>query len=803
MTQQPYLAHIAPDDREQTVEEHCQNAAKIAEEALLPIGLGKTAYLAGLLHDTGKFKEEFTVYLQKAVREENAVRGSVNHTFAGVRYLLEQWHGAGEEFVESDLTAELLAYAVGGHHGLFDCIDPNRKCGFFYRETKEGIGYEESIGNFLRFCADKQSLDDLFEQSVREITPILGKISQLPQSNVLADEEVMFYIGLLARMLLSAVIEGDRTDTAAFMSKTARPQYPKDMRPIWGERLAFLEQKLSEFPHEKPIDRARQTISETCAAAGMQPGEIFRLNVPTGGGKTLSGLRFALVHGKRWNKSRIIFTSPLLSILDQNAEIIRSYVGDDSLILEFHSNMAEPEETPERLQELELLAEDFRAPIVITTLVQLLNTCFSGKTGAIRRFQALCNSIIVIDEVQTVPGKMLTLFNLAVNFLSEVCGATVVLCSATQPCLEQTCHPLWKKPAEIVPWDPLLWNTFKRTEIQNAGTARLEEIPELVESALRECSSLLVVCNTKAEAAFLFEALKDTETLCFHLSAAMCMAHRRQTLSRLQTALEDDDPLRPKVVCISTQVIEAGVDISFQQVIRFSAGMDSVVQSAGRCNRHAEQKSPAPVRIVQCADERLRFLADITRGQTATNSLLAVFQKRPQEFHGDLASDEAIAYYYRRLYREMNPGFQDDMTAEHGTIYSLLADNPRYADRNCAQVDSFFLRQAFQTAGHLFQVFDEDTTEVLVPYGKGCELRETLLTQLQDYGPKDWETIGQCLREAKGYSISVYHYQWEQLQQLGAVTSLLENSIHILSDGFYDDQTGFSIQTGISGFQEV
>lgn len=800
---QTFLAHIAADGREQTVEAHCRNTAEIAAKALLPIGLSKTAFLAGLLHDAGKFKKKFTEYLREAVNGENAIRGSINHTFAGVRYLLEQWHTETDEFGYSDVTAELLAYAVGGHHGLFDCIGPNRKSGFFHRQAKEGIDYEESVRNYLKYCADKKTLGGLFLEAVQEVTPILDRIAQIPCKDALADEETMFYIGFLARMLLSGVIEGDRADTAAFMNGAISPKYPEDMRPIWEERLTFLEHKLSKFSHEKPIDQARRAISEACASAAVNSGGVYRLNVPTGGGKTLSSLRFALAHGKKWNKSRIIFTSPLLAILDQNAEIIRNYVGDDSLILEVHSNMGEPDETPERLRELDLLAENFNSPIVITTLVQLLNACFSGKTSSIRRFHALCNSVIVIDEVQTVPSKMLTLFNLAVNFLSEICGATVVLCSATQPCLENTFHSLSKKPIDIVPWSVSLWNVFKRTEIQNAGTARLEEIPRIVQAVLEECSSLLVVCNTKTEAAFLFEALDHTQHLCFHLSAAMCMEHRRQTLHRLQEALDDHSASRPKVVCISTQVIEAGVDISFQQVIRFSAGMDSVVQAAGRCNRHAEQNIPAPVRVIRCAGEQLRFLDDITRGQTATNSLLEAFAKRPQDFHCDLSSDEAINYYYRRLYKEMDPGFQDDMTPEHGSIYGLLADNPKYADRNCSQVDKFFLRQAFQTAGRLFQVFDEDTTEILVPYGKGRTLREALLKELQGYSPRNWEAIGQWLRDAKGYSISVYHYQWEQLQQLGAVTSLLDDSIHILSDGFYDEQTGFSIQAGRNGFQEV
>lgn len=204
-----------------------------------------------------------------------------------------------------------------------------------------------------------------------------------------------------------------------------------------------------------------------------------------------------MTHAAKWNCSRIIFTAPLLSILDQNAQVIRDYIGDDALILEHHSNLAEPKETPERLQELELLTASWSAPIIITTLVQLLNTCFSGRTSAIRRFHALCGSVIVIDEVQTVPGKMLTLFNLAINFLSEVCGATIVLCSATQPCLEAADHPLHRQPVDLVPQQKALWDVFKRTDIQNAGCAKLEELSQIVTEVLSSCDSLLVVCNTK------------------------------------------------------------------------------------------------------------------------------------------------------------------------------------------------------------------------------------------------------------------------------------------------------------------
>ena len=306
------------------------------------------------------------------------------------------------------------------------------------------------------------------------------------------------------------------------------------------------------------------------------------------------------------------------------------------------------------------------------------------------------------------------------------------------------------------------------------------------------------------EAAFLFESLQAANCRCFHLSAAMCVQHRRETLQALQSALDKPSAdNRQKVVCVSTQVIEAGVDISFQRVIRLSAGMDSVVQAAGRCNRHAEQKKPAPVRLIRCTDERLRGLDDIVRGQNATTALLTAFSQTPEAFRHDLSSEEAIRFYYRRLYAEMEPGFQDDQTPAHGSLYHLLADNPRYADANCKQGQRYFLRQAFRLAGGLFQVFDEDTGALLVPYGRGRELQNTLRNAAQVYGQKDWAVIRGCIDEAKGYCVSVYRYQLERLEALGAVTSLFDGGVLLLSDCFYNERTGFSLEAGTRDFQEV
>lgn len=794
------VAHIRGDGKIQSLKEHCTNTAEYAQRVLDGIGLEKTAYLAGLLHDMGKAKQEFAQYLLAAAEGKEPVRGSVNHTFAAVHFLMDRWHQADEDEYP-EITAELVAAAVGSHHGLFDCIDAQRNNGFLYRQSKENIGYEESLERYLLECASIEELDELFKGAVIEITAAIGKLSAMlnPEDNE-CEKEFGFYTGLFARMLTSAVIEGDRRDTAEFMDAVEFPVEEKDLEHFWKRLLVYMEGRLDQLPKQKSIDQARRDISDTCARAAYRPGGVYRLNVPTGGGKTLSALRYALTHAAVHRKKRIIFTSPLLSILEQNAKVIRDYVGDDAIILEHHSNVIQEQDGSENMERLDLWTQTWDAPIVITTLVQLLNTCFSGKTGAIRRFHSLCNSIIVIDEVQTVPGKLLTQFNLTVNFLSEICGATIVLCSATQPEFGKVNHPLLQKPQELVPWQEELWKPFRRTQIMNSGSKRKEEIPELVEQALVDCRSLLVVCNTKRDAKYLFENLPDCRK--FYLSADMCTKHRRNTLNALKEALHQTEG-QEKLVCISTQVIEAGVDISFQRVIRLLAGMDSVVQAAGRCNRHGEQPDLAEVLVVDCTNEDLSSLPEIKIAKEASGSLLVAFSQNPEKFCQNLADNRAIAYYYQKLYGKMEGKYQDNILPEHGTMFDLLSVNETYADANCESAEHFFLRQAFRLAGEQFHVFDEDTTELLVPYGAGSRIREQLLEQDRLYGEKDWGNIERLCREAREYCVSVYRHQWTNLQEQGAVTTLLNGRIHVLSDGYYDEYTGFSPKKGLTGFQEV
>ncbi len=783
-----YLAHIRRDsfghvDAVQTVGEHCHSTAKYAAQSLESVSLSASGYLAGLLHDMGKYTEDFQNYLVN----QTGKRGSVNHTFAGVRFLLEHFFRENAEDF-SAIASELLALAVGEHHGLFDCVDEHGKSGFQYRREKEGIAYEEAVENFLRYCAGQEELDRQFHEAQAELTSILKRILSMTGDEVCDeryDQETAFYSGLLARLLLSAVIEGDRRDTAEFMRGTV---FPAELRGealdrLWYIHLRQMEDRLAQLPQDFPIDRARRTISDQCRQAAERSCGVFRLNVPTGGGKTLSGLRFALAHAHRHRKQRIIFTSPLLSILEQNAAVIRDYIQDDSLILEHHSNLVHTEENGRQLDEKELLVENWDSPIIITTLVQLLNTMFSGKTTAIRRFHSLCNSIIIIDEVQTVPSKMLSLFSLAMNFLSEVCGVTIVLCSATQPCTEQIEHPLHGPIPEMVPYESTLWEAFRRTNIQDAGTMSLEQIADFALDKLESVGSLLIVCNKKDQAESLYHLLQDGDFALFSLSAAMCTAHRRIVLDELRTTLKQSGQ---KVVCVSTQVIEAGVDISFGCVVRFACGMDSVVQAAGRCNRGGEAGAGvlAPVYLVQCQKESLAYLPDIRIGQGATQGLLGEFALHPETYDNRLDSNEAIGYYYRTLYHRQPHGHHDyGVKGRPSSLFSLLSLNDDYAEEQ-----PYYFRQAFRLAGSLFQVFEENTTDVVVPYGSGTELIQDLNSERAERDPVYLQRL---LEEAKPYTISLYQYQIERLNFEYALIPLQGGALGL--SGHYNEQTGFFI----------
>lgn len=785
-----YPAHIRKVDGKkyiQTVEEHCHGVAEIAAELLRDIGLGKTAYLGGMVHDLGKFSENFKNYIEKAADGEKFQRGSVNHTFAGVRFLLEK-HSDEQLSGFSDIVLEILAYAVGAHHGLFDCVDDNNNNGFTKRIQKEGIDYLNAAQQFLKICCSEQDIEDLLKQSEKEFFPVFNEIEKLADNAdaKIQNTQITFYIGFLARLILSAIIEADRSDTSQFMNGYSEKTV-KNISEIWINCIKNVEQKLSTMPLDKPINKTRAQISALCAEAGNLESGIYRLNLPTGAGKTLTSLRYALHHALAHNKKRIIFTMPLLSIIEQNAGIIHDYIGNEELILEHHSNIVETDENDE-LDKRELLVESWDVPIIITTMVQLLNTLFAGKTANIRRMQALCNSIIVIDEVQTVPDKMLSLFNLALNFLAKICNATIILCSATQPCFEKTMYPLDKSVKDLITLTKEQETVFKRVRLEYKGEMDCEELADFAAGILEENNSLLLVCNTKNEAAVMFNLLcsKIKDVKAFHISAGMCTAHRKETIKEMQEALENK---QQKVFCVSTQVIEAGVDVSFARVIRLLAGMDNIVQATGRENRNREFDGLAPGYIVRLKGEFLKGLSEIEDAKNAAADLLVKYKNNPQIYDDDLMSAKAVNEYYKSLYENVKSGYHDFyIESVRDSILNLMSCNENVDSGKIPEYNKYFMHQALKTAGGLFTVFDESSIDIIVPYDRGTEIIQKIFA----VGDKDYEKLKSILKEAKLYTVSLFKYQKIKLEEQGALIFVPSAGVYILQDGYYDELTGLN-----------
>ncbi len=797
-----YYAHISEGGRKQTVEAHLRSVASLTSEALSGIGLSSLGYLTGLVHDIGKYTTAFQSYLCRATAGEYVKRGSVNHTFAGTVFLWERFHGSTNSY--GRLVCELMCCAAGSHHGLFDCLSPDGKSGFLQRLSKnrDELMYDEALQAFLSQCATESETDALFSAAVCEMQAAFPTITS-------------FKISVLERMLTSALIDADRTDTAAFMS--GKRETAPSLRSILPIAYRSVESAIGELQAKSEADeairKARGVISGLCLRFAEKPVGIYRLNVPTGAGKTAACLRYALASAlHKENIRHIFYIAPLLTVLEQNADEIRRFVGERSWVLEHHSNVVFDRNRADELALYELLAERWDAPVIVTTLVQLLNTFFSSKTSCVRRMNALCNSILIIDEVQSLPIKTISLFNGVIDFLAKHCGTTVILCSATQPGLEDKCIGLrLDKAQDMVPFDHALWEPFKRVNVIDARTQfgmTEEELAMLAENKAKAFGSVLIICNTRKSAAKVYSAVKaavDSSVCVKHLSASMCRMHRKQCLDELIGRLSSENG--EATVCVSTQLIEAGVDISFGCVIRTLAGLDSIVQSAGRCNRHGELKRAGKAElgqliIVNSRNENTSFLKEIKHAQNASTVLLDDYMHDPGRYDGELFGEKAVNAYYSQLYLETNAA------ADHSTEYpihtengvttalALLSKNEKsqmLAPEEARRLKAI-MHQAFKTVGDGFEVFDESSSAVIVPYDETAVDMINALCLCNSH--TDMKRAEALIQQAKPYTVTVYDGMKRKLEEAGALLTCCDGSVITVNPtmaAFYDRELGLTI----------
>ncbi|MCM1334762.1 MAG: CRISPR-associated helicase Cas3' [Bacteroides sp.] len=773
-----FTAHVdkADKQRKQSVAEHTLGTAEKAARYAEKLGLSNTARLQGLLHDTGKLCGDFDAYINGV---NDIRRGGIDHAFAGAKYLSEI---ASESDLSSVRTvAGYISRTVISHHGLHDWLYEDGKS-YLDERVSKNERYDEILQNTSGLFS-RAEIAELLERAASEYKKFHKKISLLSEGA----QEFLFYGGLFERLLQSLLIDADRTDTADFMLGRTT-EHVSDPKRVWETAEINLEKKYEGFAKKTDRISARRTkIADGCLNFAGRDVGVCRLIVPTGGGKTLSSLRFAVEHCRRTGKKRIFYIAPFMSILEQNSDIIKEIVGEENF-LEHYSDFALSVDDKEELNEYELRAEKWDTPVVSTTLVQFLNTIYSSGIASVRRFHCLTDAVIIIDEVQAVPLKCVNLFNLAVNFLSEICGSTIVLCTATQPALGKTPFSVrFRDGAEMNPDYEEDLEVFRRVElISECRTSgyTYEEAAAFCAEKFEENGDLLVVVNTKSAAAKLYGLLKsrfENAAEILHLSTGMCPAHRRAALKRVCGELESKRP----VICVTTQLIEAGVDISFRCVVRSLAGLDNAAQAAGRCNRNGEDPLRAAY-IINLSEEKLGSLREIARRQSAAFSVIesGVFK--------ELLGTSAMDRYFEKFYREQEEtlSYPTEADGVKTTLVELLSLNGQRNSRGGRMEKSERIgTQSFKTAGNKFNVIDKDkvTEDIVVPYDHDArKLIDELNSELTPP-----ETI-EKLRRAKKYTISVYSNQLTRLAENHAVYRLSCGAF-ALSEQYYDS-TGIGLK---------
>jgi CRISPR-associated endonuclease/helicase Cas3 len=727
-----YYAHTLegkPQAEWQKLEDHLKNVAKLAREFAEPFGGGDWAYIAGLLHDIGKCSEEFQNMLINSADNNTSMEtkmGHPDHSTAGAQKANRLYtNGFGK----------LLAYAISGHHtGLLDGKS-NEAC-LFDRLKKNIHDFSSCLSDLLKFDVNIDSLPFI---------PAKGN-----------NERIAFQIQFFVRMLFSCLVDADFLDTEAFMNKnkfSLRGNYSEIF-----EMKYKLDNKLKELTSSEPdtpINRYRKGILQQCiTAADWSPG-LFSLTVPTGGGKTFSSLAFAIKHALRYGMKRIIYVIPYTSIIEQNAGIFREVFGDNAVI-EHHSNV----EISNDNYITQLAIENWDAPLIVTTNVQFFESLFQSKTSRCRKIHNISNSVIILDEAQMLPIHLLKPCLETLRELTNSYKATIVLCTATQPALLKNDEFLYglENVREIISNPIELYNNFKRVEI-----IRLPENKQYINDfelikKIQKHKQVLCVVNTRRHARKLYEQIEDKEGL-FHLSALMCPAHRSEVIKNIKITLKNNKKCR----VISTQLIEAGVDIDFPVVFRSAAGIDSIAQSAGRCNREGKLSQG---KVFVFYPEKTPPVGYLRQGIDEAN---AVMRK-----YNDILSIEAVNEYFRNLY----------------WINEDKLDKEKILERFLEGIDA--LNFPFKEITKLFKIIDNNMESIIIPYNADAK---KIIKQLR-YA----ETTKNLARKTQRFGVQIYQQILRKLEGI-SVERLENNFLILINEDIYKKDIGLTYDDPL--FREI
>ena len=698
MTQQVYLAHIAPDGREQTVEEHLQGTAEFSGNFAAAFAETERGRLLGLAHDIGKYSEVFQKRLHGGPRVDHATAGALECAKIG---------------------EEAAACCVVGHHGGL----PN-----FGNPRLDYPGAPTCAGRIRKAQAGG--------------IPTYQWKGTLPRPGgkpAITDPYALF---MWTRMLYSCLVDGDFLDTERFMAERQTQRGGYDPLPVLLERLnAHIA---PWFPGNTELNRNRCAILSECLEKAALPRGIYSLTVPTGGGKTVSSLAFALKHAVEQGLERVIYVIPYTSIIEQNAAVFRDILGDRNVV-EHHSGVSydAEEETNDKNCFQRLAAENWDAPVIVTTAVQFFESLYANRPSQCRKLHNIANSVVIFDEAQMLPTCHLLPCVGAMAALAAQFRSTILLCTATQPVLGDLFHRFCPDQ-NITELCPEVWEkfrSFQRVTYQNGGTLSEEALAEV----LRQQEQTLCIVNTRKAAQSLYALLPEEGR--FHLSTLMYPTHRKSVLDEIRNRLKQGLPCR----VVSTSLIEAGVDVDFPTVWREIAGLDSIAQAAGRCNREGKRLAQASV---------VTFFE--------SENPVPVLQRIPIR-----AAQEALK-------AGGDPGDRKTMERYFTALRSIIGENMDKAAVIKTVRENLL---PFETVAKAFHMIDSETVCIYIPLGKGEEICRPL--QEGYAGREDYRKAGQ-------YCVNVYPQHFRSLWEAGDIRLLSSDSAILENLKLYDAQTGLS-----------
>lgn len=715
----------------QLLRDHLLSTATLAAELSQDAGVSSLAYVAGLLHDIGKYSAAFQARLRGSQR-------LVDHSTAGAREVIKLF--------PSNPYAEVLSFCIAGHHtGLPD------------------YGSQADISEDPTLVArrDKKKIED-YSAYITEIDT--SAVTLVPPVLKLHPDHKLFSKSFVARMVFSALVDADWLDTEQFVRGGSPSRGGYAGLP---ELYARFNAHMSRFADAQgPVNLKRAEIYQRCIEKADLPPGFFTLTVPTGGGKTLASMGFALKHAIAHGLKRIIYVIPFTSIIEQNAAVFKAAVGDEN-VLEHHSNFdwaatqkltSSKDETISAYEKLRLASENWDIPIVVTTNVQFFESLFSNQKSRARKLHNIAKSVIIFDEAQMLPRSYLTPSMSAVWELVQNYGASAVFCTATQPALERFL-PNGTTITELAPDPPHLFEYFRRVTIVDIGERSDEELA----ADLCAHSQVLCIVNTRKHAQILFSQLVsvvDDPDSCFHLSTLMCPEHRLKTLKTIRERLAQGAACR----VISTQVVEAGVDLDFKVGYRAIAGLDSIIQAAGRVNREGRYSDGTMHVFRPNSPSIKRTPTFVAQGSSVATTIL-------RDFKPDPISPDAVQRYFDLLYT-----LQGKDVFDSKRIMKCFSNGTKFE---------------FAEAARAFRLIESDTVPIIIPFDKQAEV---LIDELR-YTPYPLST----LRKLQRYTITVYPNEFDAIAKLGAIQRIKEDyavlDINLTSGPYYHDRTGLIVPT--------